>query len=111
MANLAELIGARIRELRKTQGLTQEQLGERAQLQSSYIGGVERGDRNISIETLEKLIHALEITVPEFFDFSEIPIENHTEQNKLIQIFVSQLMKQDTKNIKKMLNIYKEIFD
>ncbi|QHW35607.1 helix-turn-helix transcriptional regulator (plasmid) [Paenibacillus rhizovicinus] len=67
MAELAELIGARIRQIRKSRGLTQEQLGERAQLQSTYIGGVERGDRNISVDTLDKLIRALEVSPSEFF--------------------------------------------
>ncbi|WP_152679707.1 helix-turn-helix domain-containing protein, partial [Paenibacillus sp. IHB B 3415] len=52
--NLPESVGSRIRELRKAKGWTQEQLAEAASLHYSYIGGVERGDRNISLETLEK---------------------------------------------------------
>lgn len=42
--------------------MTQEALAEKAELHYSYIGGVERGERNISLETLEKIIKALEIS-------------------------------------------------
>ncbi|PPQ47521.1 transcriptional regulator [Paenibacillus peoriae] len=111
MTDLAELIGVRIRQVRKSRGLTQEQLGERAQLQSTYIGGVERGERNISIETLEKLIKALEMSPSEFFYFGDNPIEKDTDKNKLIHIFISKLMEQENKNIRKMINIYREIFE
>ncbi|MGM1020405.1 MAG: helix-turn-helix domain-containing protein [Bacillota bacterium] len=111
MTDLAELIGVRIRQIRKSRGLTQEQLGERAELQSTYIGGVERGERNISIETLEKLIKALKMSPSEFFYFGDNPIEKNTDKNKLIHIFISKLMKQENKNIRKMINIYKEIFE
>ncbi|MET1168220.1 helix-turn-helix transcriptional regulator, partial [Bacillus velezensis] len=57
--SLPEDVGNRIRELRKAKGWTQEQLAEAAGLHYSYIGGVERGDRNISLETLEKIINGL----------------------------------------------------
>ncbi|NHN29545.1 helix-turn-helix domain-containing protein [Paenibacillus agricola] len=46
MSNLRKLIGERIRITRKQRGLTQEELGERAQLKYSYIGAAERGTRN-----------------------------------------------------------------
>ncbi|MDT3425286.1 transcriptional regulator with XRE-family HTH domain [Paenibacillus forsythiae] len=59
--NLPESVGNRIRELRKAKGWTQEQLAEAASLHYSYIGGVERGDRNISLETLEKIIAAFQV--------------------------------------------------
>jgi transcriptional regulator with XRE-family HTH domain len=62
MAELIEQIGKQIRILRKNRGLTQERLGEMVQLPQSYIGGVERGEKNISLETLERLINALKIS-------------------------------------------------
>ncbi|MMZ49769.1 anaerobic benzoate catabolism transcriptional regulator [compost metagenome] len=111
VTDLVGLIGVRIRQIRKLRNLTQEQLGERAQLQSTYIGGVERGERNISIETLEKLIRALEMSPSEFFYFGDNPIEKNTDKNELIHIFISKLMTQENKNIRKMINIYKEIFE
>ncbi|MCP1136948.1 helix-turn-helix domain-containing protein [Paenibacillus polysaccharolyticus] len=69
--SLPEAVGNRIRELRKAKGWTQEQLAESAGLHYSYIGGVERGDRNISLETLEKIINGLQVTAEEIFKFKE----------------------------------------
>lgn len=59
--NLPQIVGQRIREYRKQKNWTQEQLAEAASLHYSYIGGIERGDRNISLETLEKIAAALDI--------------------------------------------------
>lgn len=65
--NLPEIVGKRIREYRKQKNWTQEQLAEAASLHYSYIGGVERGDRNISLETLEKIAAALDIPAGDLF--------------------------------------------
>jgi transcriptional regulator with XRE-family HTH domain len=51
--------GNRVRELRKKQGLSQEGLALESGLDRSYVGGVERGERNISLENIEKLAMAL----------------------------------------------------
>lgn len=80
--NLPESVGKRIRELRKAKNWTQEQLAEAASLHYSYIGGVERGDRNISLETLEKIVTALDIPAWEIFRSEEdtgkrIVLHNH----------------------------------
>ncbi|MHB8132110.1 MAG: helix-turn-helix domain-containing protein [Mobilitalea sp.] len=60
--------GQRIRQLRKQQGISQEELGFRATLHSTHIGMIERGVKNISIETIEKLSGALGIPVSFLFD-------------------------------------------
>lgn len=65
--NLPETVGKRIREYRKQKNWTQEQLAEAASLHYSYIGGVERGDLNISLETLEKIAAALGVPAGELF--------------------------------------------
>jgi transcriptional regulator with XRE-family HTH domain len=51
-------LGARIRAKRKDAGWTQEALADRAQLDRSYIGGVERGERNVTITTLVAICSA-----------------------------------------------------
>lgn len=60
--------GARIRGLRKRRGLSQEALALQAGLDRTYIGGVERGERNISLENIAKLATALKVSLPELFD-------------------------------------------
>lgn len=59
--------GNKIRELRKSRGLSQESLADLAELDRSYIGGVERGDRNISLNNIQKLSIALNVNITEFF--------------------------------------------
>lgn len=56
-----------MRAIRKAQGLTQQQLAELSNLDDAYIGAVERGERNFSIDTLEKIVTALQIQPAELF--------------------------------------------
>ncbi|MFD1884937.1 helix-turn-helix domain-containing protein [Paenibacillus wenxiniae] len=67
--DLRHLVGTRIRAIRKVKGLTQQKLSELSGLDDAYIGSVERGERNFSIDTLEKIVKALEIQPTELFDF------------------------------------------
>lgn len=66
---LQEKVGQRIRELRGQLGISQEELAARANLDRTYITSVERGKRNISIGTLEKIVVQLNCTMHEFFNF------------------------------------------
>lgn len=59
-------IAAVIKNLRHRTGLSQEMLAERCGLDRTYISGIERGTRNITIASLEKVIIALDFTIPEF---------------------------------------------
>lgn len=56
--HLVEL-GKVIRDLRKSMALSQEQLALKAEVDRSYIGGIERGERNVSFLTLVKLANCL----------------------------------------------------
>ena len=60
-------IGNRIRFFRKKLELSQEKLALKANIDRTYLAGVEQGKRNISIRNLEKIITALETTFEEFF--------------------------------------------
>ncbi len=55
------LFGNRLRELRLQSGLSQEQLAELADLHRNYVGGVERGERNVSLLNIVKLAHGLKV--------------------------------------------------
>ena len=61
-------IGQRIRKLRKDLEFSQESLAYKAEVDRTYVTDVENGRRNISVEILEKIITALEISFSEFFN-------------------------------------------
>ena len=60
--------GRRVRTLRKRERISQEQLALRCGLDRTYIGGVERGERNISIVNIEKIARALGLSLRDLFD-------------------------------------------
>jgi transcriptional regulator with XRE-family HTH domain len=60
-------LGSRLRELRLARGLTQHELGERCQLHRTFIGSVERGERNLSILNLRLIARVLRIDLPKLF--------------------------------------------
>lgn len=61
--------GTRLRVLRDLAGLTQEKLAFRADLDRSYVGQVERGEVNVSIDNIGKLAKGLRVEPKELFDF------------------------------------------
>ncbi|HEX5221986.1 MAG TPA: helix-turn-helix domain-containing protein [Verrucomicrobiae bacterium] len=62
-----------VKRWRNHRGLTQEELAERADLHRTYISDVERGARNLSLESIDKLARALEISLPMLFSPDETP--------------------------------------
>lgn len=56
-----------IRHFRKAEGVSQEKLAERAGLDRTYVSGVERGVRNITLDSLEQIVIALGIDFHKFF--------------------------------------------
>ncbi|MBA4196117.1 MAG: transcriptional regulator [Chitinophaga sp.] len=61
-------IGQRIKSLRKQNGLSQESLAYKAEVDRTYVTDVENGRRNVSVEILERLIIALEVSFSDFFN-------------------------------------------
>jgi len=67
-ASAKSLFGKAIRALREERGLSQEKLAERAELHRNYVGGVERGERNVALENIVKLAAALSVRTRDLFD-------------------------------------------
>jgi len=65
---IQQRFGNKVRELRKQKGLSQEALALACDLDRTYIGGVERGERNISLINIYRIASALGIPVKELFN-------------------------------------------
>lgn len=66
--DIKQRFGNKIKELRKLKGLSQEKLANLAEIDRTYLPTIEKGERNVSIEVVEKLANALNVKVKELFD-------------------------------------------
>jgi len=67
MNNVSEKFGKRLRSLRVSKKMSQEKLAEMSELHATYIGQIERGEKNPTVETVYKLSNGLGILPDEFF--------------------------------------------
>lgn len=66
--DIKQRLGVKIKELRKQKGLSQEKLANLAEIDRTYLPTIEKGERNVSIEVIEKLANALDVKVKDLFD-------------------------------------------
>lgn len=67
--NVRKKFGKRLRQLRKQTKMSQEALGFKASIHRTYIGAIERGEQNVSLDNIQKLATALKVQIKELFDF------------------------------------------
>jgi transcriptional regulator with XRE-family HTH domain len=68
-SDVKKLIGNRIRSIRNEKAWSQEELAHRADLHPSHMGQIERGEKSFTIDSLEKVVNALDISFEELFRF------------------------------------------
>jgi transcriptional regulator with XRE-family HTH domain len=69
--DIKQKIGQRIKELRTGKELSQEEVANTADMERSFMTHIESGKRNISVETLQRILTALDISFQEFFNSKE----------------------------------------
>lgn len=104
MNNITQAVGARIRIYRQRCGITQEELAEKAEVHHTYIGQVERGEKNLTIVTLEKILSALGISFTDFFEHLDFKESEETTASQCYDIINNKTPAQQEK-------IYKLIRD
>lgn len=67
--NYFEILGSNIRALRTKKGLTQERLAELCDLHRTYVGAIERGERNVSLQNIVKISSVLNVTPAELLTY------------------------------------------
>lgn len=68
MSEIAKAIGQRIRNYRTARGLSQEKLADLCGCHPTYIGQLERGEKNATIESIDKIATALDVSLSKLFD-------------------------------------------
>lgn len=67
-SEILKIFGERVRQLRKQKNISQEELAHKADLHRTYIGMIERAEKNITLLNIEKIANALEVSVKDLFD-------------------------------------------
>lgn len=88
MKTTKELLGARIKELRKGRRLSQDQLSEKINIDPKHLSRIEVGKSYPSLDTLEKIAKALSVEIKDFFEFM------HHKQSKALTENISELIKE-----------------
>ncbi len=104
MSDIAKTVGKRLRGYRTSIGFSQEKLAEKAGLHPTYIGQVERGEKNLTIESLEKITKALDIPMASVFE----KIEDRRESNFSLKAY-DLLSHKNAAEREKLYNILLEI--
>ena len=111
MEQLVNIVGANIKEIRKQKKMTQEELAEKCGLQTSYLAGIERGDRNITLQTLEKITAGLDINAKDLFELDSPMKQLSIETEHLIHMFAEQLKSKSDLEIKLIIDLANKIFE
>ncbi len=69
--NIQKKFGNKVKLLREKKGFSIEYFGNVANIDRSYISEIEKGERNISLNIIEKLAKALEVNIQELFEYGE----------------------------------------
>lgn len=97
MMDSLKLFGKHLRKLRKARGFTQEAFAEKCGLYYPHIGAIERGQKNISFLTMEKIAAGLEISLSELVAVPEL---EKTEKGKIIAM-ISEANQSNQKHLLK----------
>ena len=102
MGDIAKILGQRIRNYRTEKGLSQEKLAELSGCHPSYIGQIERGEKNATIESIEKISAALNVSLSTLFE--NLGAQN-AERNIPLECyeFISAKTKSEQEHICKIL--------
>ena len=102
--NTAILLGRRIRSLRNVKGWSQQELGNEADINYKFLGEIERGQKNPSFNILVKIALALEVDLPELFQF-EHEILNREKIESQIEKILKTMADDDLRQILLVLRV------
>jgi len=108
MSDIAKIIGDRIRILRTEKGLSQEELGHRADINATHLGRLERGEKSATVDSLEKIVNALETTFEDLFKYIQ-PSKGDID-NTTISLLINKLSTLSVDDQKLMLHLIDDLF-
>ena len=103
MSDIAKVLGQRIRNYRTSKGWSQEKLAEISDFHPTYIGQIERGEKNATIESYEKISKALNVPLSKLFE--KLGVEEDGTRNIPLECyeFLSRKTKKEQEQIYRIL--------
>jgi transcriptional regulator with XRE-family HTH domain len=101
MKNATELFGTRIRELRKAQRLTQEQLADVLGIEQKHVSLIEHGKSYPSLDRLVRIAEALNVPLPSLFEYMHL--NDETERARSIEEMLKGLSEDSQKKAYKII--------
>lgn len=102
MSNLSVEMGQRIRSYRLQNGLNQEELAEKCGLHPTYIGQVERGEKNATIESISKIANGLSLSLSKLFENIGSSVDNNNYPTEAYNLMLSLPTNEQEKMLKIM---------
>ncbi|MBI3320524.1 MAG: helix-turn-helix transcriptional regulator [Candidatus Omnitrophica bacterium] len=113
MTSLQQQIGLRIKELRQLKGYTQAERAELVDLSTNYVGYLERRERTVSLQVLERLAHTLGVEVSTFFLFRAQEASKKSEESDhkapMVAKFSSFLQHADREDLRLLFKLAKRL--
>jgi transcriptional regulator with XRE-family HTH domain len=100
------LFGSRIRSIREAANLSREVAAERADTGANYLGEVERGEKFPTLEMIERIAAALEVSPSAFFEYEAEDIDNQILTSKVQRL----LLRLNTDQLQQALRVLKALF-
>ena len=108
MSQIASIIGQRIRSYRQLAGLSQEKVAELAGCHPTYVGQVERGEKNATIEGISKISHALGVPLSKLFENIDDTEDLQSEMpSKCYDLILSRSLSEQEQTYQILVESYK----
>lgn len=101
--------GLRVQELRRRKDITQQELADAIDRSLDTIGNIETGRALTRIDTAERLANALDVDLPELFEFPEQPVRGDKQRRRLIDQMTRILSKQDLEVLEAIARAVEEL--
>ena len=101
--DIKKLLGRRIKELRESKDLTQEQLAEKIGIGQRNLSKIECGNNFVTSETLSKIISALQVEAKDLFDF------NHKNDKEILKRELFEAIKEEKVDVELLYRFYKSV--
>lgn len=107
---LRHIIGERIKNKRKEKGWTQEKLAEKSGMHPTYVGKIERRDKSATLDSLEKVVNALDLSYVELFKDIQ-PSSNEYDKNHVLHQIINKLNMKSPDDQKAALRLIDFMFE